>query len=164
MAICVATRNSIPDEQTLTTPTATQVYPLGTVLTVDDKANSEEKEYVYLKADGALTANSVYHLAPDTAEIAAKTPATMANVKAVVPESAVTDDYYAWFVQKGTVTLTTAAGETPTAGEYVKWANGVTTIADDGATRTANSIGFAKENIAAATAGSVYLFGENATV
>ena len=90
-------------------------------------------------------------------------PTSMANVLPVVSEVAVTDNYYAWFVKKGTVTLTTAAAEAPTAGEYVKWATGVTTIADDGAARTANSIGYAKANIAAATAGSVYLFGDNAT-
>jgi len=162
--IPVVSRNSIPDQDTLSTPTAAQVYPLGTVLTVEDKTNNEEKDYVYLKADGTIAANAVLHLCPDTAEICAKTPSSMANVLPVVSEVAVTDNYYAWFVKRGTVTLTTAAAQAPSAGEYVKWATGVTTIADDGVARTANSIGFAKADIAAATAGSVYLFGDNATI
>jgi hypothetical protein len=141
--------NSI-DTDDLTNPSSTRKYELGARYVDNSDTNAIKKEYVYIKAHGALTQYQPYQLsAVNTAgaEVSTKAPATTASGATVVaPQVAVTSGYYAWVPYKGIVTVLTT--DTFASGDYAEVLNsGTGLILDGGASgstaESANSVGIA---------------------
>ena len=125
--------NSI-DTDDLTNPSSTRKYELGARYVDNSDTNAIKKEYVYVKAHGALTQYQPYQLsAVNTAgaEVSTKAPATTASGATVVaPQVAVTSGYYAWVPFKGIVTVLTT--DTFAAGDYAEVLNAGTGLKLDG--------------------------------
>jgi hypothetical protein len=125
--------NSI-DTDDLTNPSSTRKYELGARYVDNSDTNAIKKEYVYVKAHGALTQYQPYQLsAVNTAgaEVSTKAPATTASGATVVaPQVAVTSGYYAWVPYKGIVTVLTT--DTFAAGDYAEVLNAGTGLKLDG--------------------------------
>ena len=125
--------NSI-DTDDLTNPSSTRKYELGARYVDNSDTNAIKKEYVYVKAHGALTQYQPYQLsAVNTAraEVSTKAPATTASGATVVaPQVAVTSGYYAWVAYKGIVTVLTT--DTFAAGDYAEVLNAGTGLKLDG--------------------------------
>jgi hypothetical protein len=125
--------NSI-DTDDLTNPSSTRKYELGARYVDNSDTNAIKKEYVYIKAHGALTQYQPYQLsAVNTAgaEVSTKAPATTASGATVVaPQVAVTSGYYAWVPYKGIVTVLTT--DTFAAGDYAEVLNAGTGLKLDG--------------------------------
>jgi hypothetical protein len=141
--------NSI-DTDDLTNPSSTRKYELGARYVDNSDTNAIKKEYVYVKAHGALTQYQPYQLsAVNTAgaEVSTKAPATTASGATVVaPQVAVTSGYYAWVPYKGIVTVKTT--DTFAAGDYAEVLNAGTGLKLDGGAsgstaEGANSVGIA---------------------
>ena len=125
--------NSI-DTDDLTNPSSARKYALGARYVDNSDTNAIKKEYVYVKAHGALTQYQPYQLsAVNTAgaEVSTKAPATTASGATVVaPQVAVTSGYYAWVPYKGIVTVKTT--DTFAAGDYAEVLNAGTGLKLDG--------------------------------
>ena len=125
--------NSI-DTDDLTNPSSTRKYELGARYVDNSDTNAIKKEYVYVKAHGALTQYQPYQLsAVNTAgaEVSTKAPATTASGATVVaPQVAVTSGYYAWVPYRGIVTVLTT--DTFAAGDYAEVLNAGTGLKLDG--------------------------------
>ena len=125
--------NSI-DTDDLTNPSSTRKYELGARYVDNSDTNAIKKEYVYVKAHGALTQYQPYQLSVvNTAgsEVSTKAPATTASGATVVaPQVAVTSGYYAWVPFKGIVTVLTT--DTFAAGDYAEVLNAGTGLKLDG--------------------------------
>ena len=125
--------NSI-DTDDLTNPSSTRKYELGARYVDNSDTNAIKKEYVYVKAHGALTQYQPYQLSViNTAgsEVSTKAPATTASGATVVaPQVAVTSGYYAWVPYKGIVTVLTT--DTFAAGDYAEVLNAGTGLKLDG--------------------------------
>ena len=149
------------DDEVFSKSSTTQLYPLGTVMTRVDEENNEEIEYIYLEAHVAIAANTISYL--DVNQTARLLPAA-GGEKNIVPlgiDYAVGAGEYAFFVIRGTFTGTAdAAGITNS--NYVEWIKATTTLKDVVGLKTATTIGYAKEAIAANATGKIYLFGTNA--
>ena len=125
--------NSI-DTDDLTNPSSTRKYELGARYVDNSDTNAIKKEYVYVKAHGALTQYQPYQLsAVNTAgaEVSTKAPATTASGATIVaPQVAVTSGYYAWVPFRGIVTVLTT--DTFAAGDYAEVLNAGTGLKLDG--------------------------------
>lgn len=102
--------NSINTDD-LTNPSSTRKYDLGAKYVDHLDTNAIKKEYVYIKAHGALNQYQPYQLsAVNTAgaEVSTKAPATTASgATVVVPQVDVTSGHYAWVLYKGIGTVLT---------------------------------------------------------
>lgn len=149
--------NSI-DTDDLTNPSSTRKYELGARYVDNSDTNAIKKEYVYIKAHGALTQYQPYQLSVVNtagAEVSTKAPATTASGATVVaPQVAVTSGYYAWVPYKGIVTVLTT--DTFAAGDYAEVLNaGTGLILDGGASgSTAEGAGSVGIAITATSGGS----------
>lgn len=125
--------NSI-DTDDLTNPSSTRKYELGARYVDNSDTNAIKKEYVYVKAHGALTQYQPYQLSVvNTAgsEVSTKAPVTTASGATVVaPQVAVTSGYYAWVPYRGIVTVLTT--DTFAAGDYAEVLNAGTGLKLDG--------------------------------
>lgn len=125
--------NSI-DTDDLTNPSSTRKYELGARYVDNSDTNAIKKEYVYVKAHGALTQYQPYQISVVNtagAEVSTKAPATTASgATVVVPQVAVTSGYYAWVAVKGIVTVLTT--DTFAAGDYAEVLNAGTGLKLDG--------------------------------
>ncbi|MEK9727920.1 MAG: hypothetical protein VW397_07450 [Candidatus Margulisiibacteriota bacterium] len=125
--------NSI-DTDDLTNPSSTRKYKLGARYVDNSDTNAIKKEYVYVKAHGALTQYQPYQLSVVNtagAEVSTKAPATTASGATVVaPQVAVTSGYYAWVPYRGIVTVLTT--DTFAAGDYAEVLNAGTGLKLDG--------------------------------
>ena len=125
----------------LTTPTSTQLYPLGMRRTFWDKSTSAGTiTYIYVQASAALTQYGVYVLSfSNTAasEWTTGTPATLAVYQSiVVPQVTFTSLYYGWVAIEGYAKVNPAS--TPTAGHYGTATNGAITATDSASLTTAS--------------------------
>ena len=126
----------------ITTPTSTQLYPLGYTRTFKDVSGTTTQtiEYIYVQAAAALTQYGVYILAfSNTAgsEWTTGTPASLAVYQnTVVPQVAFTSGYYGFVAIAGYAKINPAS--TPTAGHYGTATNGAITATDSAALTTAS--------------------------
>jgi hypothetical protein len=94
-------RLALGNEADLITPTSTQQYPLGSVVTILDSDKTMVKKYLYVCAGAALSAYLPYTIdwtgtAGD--EVTTKTPIALVGVIIGVPQVAFTSGYFG-FVQ-----------------------------------------------------------------
>ena len=138
------------DEASLTTPTSTQKFPLGAIITVQEPFSSSAavKRFMYVQASAGLDANSVYLItvaSTGATEVTTGTPATSSIYRMYgVTPVAVTILYYFWIQIEGDCSVLSA---TDTVATYAgKAANGVVTMADEGAvTVSASTLGLWKK-------------------
>ena len=158
MATPVNLRFAIPDEDVLMTPSSTQQYQLGEVLRTVDETNKQEKIYIYLQASGSLAANSIAYWAVNNKASGLPAAGGEVNILPLGTDYEVADTEYAWFVARGTYTGT-ADGSGLTTGTDVEWIKSTTTLKEVSGVRSATTIGFAQETIAAGQTGKIYLYG-----
>lgn len=141
--------NSI-DTDDLTNPTSTRKYELGARYVDNSDTNAIKKEYVYLKAHGALTQYQPYQLSVVNtagAEVSTKAPATTASGATVVaPQVAVNSGYYAWVPFKGIVTVLTT--DTFASSDYAEVLNAGTGLKLDGGSSGSTAEGAGSVGIA----------------
>lgn len=163
------------NEVDLTTPTSTQLYPLGKVIEVEEKANSSSetatkatKKYIYVKSHAALTAYQPYALGESStagSEVITAAPATLAapGQKVVIPQVGFTSGYYGFVLFQGDGSVLMTA-ETYAVGDYLQILNAGTAMVVDGTTgspaKTVNSTAICKEAGSTAVARACYLFGD----
>lgn len=156
-------------EASLTTPTSTQKFPLGSIIDVQSifSESAVLERYMYIQAGAALAANSVYLITNSSTankEVTTGTPATSSVYRFYgVAPVAFTTQYYGWIQIEGDCSVISA---TDTVATYTgKAANGVVTMADEGATTiSASSLGIWKATGTGSAARKFYLFGTQATV
>jgi hypothetical protein len=116
--------NSI-DTDDLTNPSSTRKYELGARYVDNSDTNAIKKEYVYIKAHGALTQYQPYQLS-----VVNTAGAEVSGATVVAPQVAVTSGYYAWVPYRGIVTVLTT--DTFAAGDYAEVLNAGTGLKLDG--------------------------------
>ena len=121
----------------LTTPTAYQLYPLGSKIIVQNYGNPALKEYVYVYANGALASGGVYNIVFSSvagAEVETGTPAsgTAITYMSGVAPAAFATGYYGFLQVAGDCTVTTSTNTT--VGNYARVLSGLATAGDVGST------------------------------
>jgi len=166
------TRIALGNISDLTTPTSTQEYKLGLVVSVEDSDTKIINQYMYVKAHTALTAYQPYVLnygSTAGAEFVTAAPATLAapGSLVVVPQVAFTADYYGFVLIKGNGKVLMTA-ETYAVGDFLQILNTGTALVVDGTTgstvRLVNSCAVCKEAGTTAVARNVFLLGISAVV
>ena len=158
------------DEASDNTPTSTQKFPLGAIITTSEPFGSTAcvKKFMYIQAPVAgLSAYNVYlidYSGVYGTEVVVATPATSAVYRTYgVTQNDFTTSYYGWIQIEGDCTATSTTDTT--LGYTGKCANGVTTVTDEGAvTISASSIGMWKKTGTGSGNRAFYLFGQRATV
>ena len=148
----------------ITTPTSTQLYPLGYTRTFWDKSTSASKiTYQYVQAAATLTQYGVYVLTYSStagSEFTTGTPASLAVYQqVVVPQVAFTSGYYGWVAVEGYAKVNPTS--TPTAGHFGKVVNAAITATDEATISTASICIFLS---AAASATPCILLGNNVII
>jgi len=136
MSKAIGYRDGLGNEADLTTPTSTQVYPLGYRTTIYDSATKMEKEFIYVKSHAGLTQYQPYVLnwtGTAGSEVKTAAPATTAapGQMVCVPQVAFTSGYYGFVQIKGDCTCL-LANETKAVGDYLQVLNTGTTLVVDG--------------------------------
>jgi hypothetical protein len=166
MSKALNTRMALGNISDLTTPTATQQYPLGFVATIDDSDVKMVKKYIYVKAHGALTQYQPYVLnftGTSGAEVKTAAPATTAapGQKVCVPQVAFTSTLLYGFVQIEGDCSCLLTSETYAVGDYMQILNTGTALVVDGTSGAtvmlANSCAISKSAAGTATAQSIVL-------
>lgn len=149
---------SLANEADLTTPTSSQgQYRLGDVVRVDLSVPSstgvtrtgEVKKYMYVKANGALTAYQPYVIVPGTTSgsewvaQSATTSTTVCNL-ACIPQVSFTSGYYGFVQIEGKCTAKIAA-TTHTIGDCLELISAATTLTP---TTTSGSTTFGADTVA----------------
>ena len=141
-------------------------YELGTEFRVkedDETVSTAMKEFIYVKAGGALVKGGVYRLDYSSAansQCTTSTPATTdINSRYGVALYTVASGSYAFLQTKGDISLVNTAG-TVISGDVLKVNYGAATVADEStAVRTQSSIAIATAAVTGAGTISAYLFG-----
>ena len=126
----------------ITTPTSTQLYPLGYTRTYKDVSGTTGQAitYIYVQAAAALTQYGVYVLAFSStagSEFTTATPTSLAVYQnIVVPQVAFTSGYYGFVAIEGYAKVNPTA--IPTAGHYGTAVNGAITATDSATLTTAS--------------------------
>lgn len=156
----------------LTIPTATQEYPLGSVVVIEDEDSKALKKYIYVKSHTALTQYQPYIIgvsATAGAEVITSAPATLGAPGSLIciPQVAFTSGYYGFVQIEGTANCLMTA-ETYAVGDYLQILNTGTALVVDGTTGSTviseNSSAICKEAGTTAEAKSVYIIGRPAVV
>lgn len=175
MSIGLYTRFSLGNETDLTTPTSTQQYALGAIITVQDSTKTRIKRYMYIKASGALTQYQAYvinYSATSGAEVIAVAPtdAFLAPGEMLaVPQIAFTDTYYGFVLIEGDGKVLKTA-ETYAVGDFLAWdlTTSTSALIVDGSTgattRTVDSFAISKTAGTGAAAIDVALLGNRAVL
>lgn len=140
----------------LTTPTAAQVYPLGTVISVVDNDVKSIKLYMYVKAHAALTQYQPYLVkqsATSGAEFVTAAAVTLASAVSLVcvPQVAFTANYYGFVLIQGRGT--SLITQPSVAGGFMYLATSGTTLLSD--STSAATINSCAVSITATTGASV---------
>lgn len=150
-------------EESLTTPTSAQVYPLGSIYQFrDSAAPNAVKTFMYVKATGALTLGVPYAIiggATSGAEITtAAPPAASGNIRVGIPQVAFTSGYYGWLQIVGVATFATGAVATTVGNTLKVLPAGVTLVDTTGTTLADNVVGYAySTTTTAVTTGTVMM-------
>ena len=156
----------------LTTPTSTQQYVLGDVLTFSDSDYTAVKKYMYVKSHTALTAYQPYAIAYGStagAEVVTAAPLTIAAPGAYVcvPQVAFTSGYYGWVLIQGDGKALMTS-ETYIVGDMLQLVTTGTTLVVDGTSGnspiSANTCAVCKEAGSTAVARKMMLIGQMAVI
>uniref|UniRef100_A0A6M3LJ72 Putative structural protein n=1 Tax=viral metagenome TaxID=1070528 RepID=A0A6M3LJ72_9ZZZZ len=159
-------RIALGSEADLTVPTSDQLYPLGYIATIEDSATKTVKKFIYVKANGALTAYvplMITWSSTTAAEVTTTAVATMNNYRMIgIPQQAFTSGYYGFLQIYGDALSN--CGATPTIGHTLKVTNGAATVLTDesGSAFGTSTVAIAKE--AGTTAAAIFLIGSLAIV
>lgn len=159
-------------KESLTTPTSTQQYPLGFVyISSDDSSSAAVKRFLYIKANGALTAKQPYRIVTSGTAAAEWTTASFISLTGAVtligiPQVAFTSGYYG-FVQIGGAASYLPTAATIAAGATLKvMTSGSTLVLDSSTGVVSNST--VGSNVSAltsdSTSGTVILNGVRVVV
>lgn len=163
---------ALGNQSHLTTPTSTQVYQLGIVVSTIDEDTKAVHKYMYVKAHTGLTAYQPYIIgnsATAGSEVITAAPATLGAPGSLVcvPQVAITSAYYGFVQIEGTATCLLTA-ETYAVGDTMQILNAGTALVVDGSTgspaTTVNTSAICKEAGSTAVARSIYLIGRPAVV
>ena len=157
----------------LTTPSSTQLYPLGTIMEFSNSDYTAVQKYMYVKSLSAgMTAYQPYAITFGStagAEIITIVPFTLAAPGSLicVPQVAFTASYYGWVLIQGDGKVLMTA-ETYAVGDYLRAINAGTYLHVDGTsgatTQTVNSCGICKEAGSTAVARKVFLLGASQAI
>ena len=122
---------SVP-EGDLTTPTLAAQYPVGAEIKVSNGLSYPESVYVYIKANGALTAYQPYVLNLGVYGATNSSPVTLtAGAIVIVPQVTFTSGYYGWVLKKGYGTALHIQ-EADVAGDMLQLLSGGSALVVDG--------------------------------
>lgn len=129
------------DTDDLTNPSSARKYDLGVRFVDFSSSDAIKPEYIYVKASGALTQFQPYQVSVSNTvngEVTTKAPvSTLSGATIVVPQVAVSLDFYCFVQYKGIATVLTT--DTVAPGDYVEVIDAGTGLLLDGGT-TGNTV------------------------